>query len=146
MVRNRQQQGGQGGFTLIELMMVVAVIGILAAVAIPSYQDYVRRGYVSEGLGLASTARKGVEEYYAANGVYPANNSSAGLSDASAILGEAVSSVAISGGNVVVTYNNKVSDGATLIFVPVPSSGSIGWSCANGTLATTGYVPPNCRG
>lgn len=103
MKRNQQ------GFTLIELMIVVAIIGILAAVAIPSYQDYTKRAHVSEGLALGSHARSTVAEYYAAEGTWPTSNTLAGLAAATSIIGNAVTSVAIgaSGGEITVTYNTR---------------------------------------
>ena len=98
----------QRGFTLIELMVVVAIIGTLAAIAIPAYQNYTKRAYVAEGLNLATAAKNSIEEYYSATGQYPANNASAGLSDE--IVGTAVSSVEIAAsGRVVVTFNPPCS-------------------------------------
>ena len=81
----------QQGFTLIELMIVVAIIGILAAIAIPAYQDYTIRAQVSEGLSLASGAKAAVSEYYQDRGIMPADNLSAGLATANTIAGSSPS-------------------------------------------------------
>ena len=83
------------GFTLIELMIVVAIIAILAAIALPAYQDYVARAQVSEGYSLAGDARTGVVIYHADKGTYPADNPDAGIADPASITGRYVESVTI---------------------------------------------------
>ncbi len=137
----RQSQG----FTLIELMIVIAIIGILAALAIPAYQDYLKRSHVSEGLNLAAAAKSGVAEYYGTNGSWPSSNSQAGLAPASQISGNAVTSVAVgANGAITITYNGKVASGATLILTPTDSGGAIKWTCTGGTVDDK-YRPANCR-
>ena len=89
----------QGGFTLIELMIVVAIVGILAAIAIPQYQDYTIRARVSEGVNLASAAKTGVAEFYNTNSSFPSSNSQAGINDT--INSTYVSSVTIGASGVI---------------------------------------------
>ena len=86
----------QSGFTLIELMIVVAIIGILAAIAIPQYQNYVARAQVSEALSLASGGKVALAEYFNTNGTFPANNSDAGMAAAADISGKYVDTVTVS--------------------------------------------------
>ena len=134
----------QSGFTLIELMIVVAIIGILAAIAIPAYQDYTKRSHVSEGLNLAGAAKSALAEYYASNGVWPNNNASAGLAPAGSITGNAVVSVNVNNSTVTVTYNAKVSTGSTLILTATDNNGSIDWDCTGGDIRDA-WRPANCR-
>nr|WP_281419405.1 pilin [Thiothrix unzii] len=136
----------QQGFTLIELMIVVAIIGILAAIAMPAYQDYTKRSHVTEGLNLAASAKSGVTEFFADRGAFPTSNVEAGLATATNIGGNSVRSVAVGAAGVItITYRTNVTPGATLLLTPTNSSGSITWSCKlNGTVAQK-YRPSSCR-
>ncbi len=158
----------QKGFTLIELMIVVAIIGILAAIAIPAYQDYTIRSQVTEGLNLASAAKAAVSESFGSSGAWPATNTAAGLSAAGDIRGKYVSSVTVgAGGQITIAYGNDVNaaiTGQTLLLTPYTSpSGDISWRCGDkaitaqvtiatgaGAVGTGGnltqkYRPANCR-
>ena len=137
----------QQGFTLIELMIVVAIIGILAAVALPAYQDYTKRTHVAEGLSLASGAKTSVAEYYASQGLFPSSNGAAGLASSASISGNAVTSVAVgTSGIITVTYNSKVSSGTQIQMTPTDAGGSLTWDCAPGsTPVDNKFLPSNCR-
>ncbi len=142
----------QKGFTLIELMIVVAIIGILAAIAIPAYQDYTIRAQVSEGMSLSSGAKTAVAEFYNQRGVFPASNASAGLSDAASISGEYVSQVNVAQGGtagvVGATFatgneNANITDDILLISA-TDKGGSIAWTCKSTSLDDK-YIPASCR-
>ncbi len=142
----RTMRSVQKGFTLIELMIVVAIIGILAAVALPAYQDYTKRSHVSEGIALASGAKSSVTEFYSSMGYFPGSNESAGLADATDIKGNAVTSVEVGAeGLITITYNNKVEDTKTLLLSPISGVGSVEWKCKGGDVSVK-YRPSNCRG
>ena len=134
----------QKGFTLIELMIVVAIIGILAAIALPAYEDYTKRTHVSEGLTLAGGAKTSVTEYYSSQGNFPTNNTSAGLANNNDIKGNAVKSVTVESGKITITYNDKVTNDATLELSPISGAGGVQWICKRGTVAAK-YRPSNCR-
>lgn len=145
-VRMKKQQG----FTLIELMIVVAIIAILAAIALPAYQDYVARSQVSEAMSLASGAKTAVAEYYADRGAWPTTNAAAGLATANSISGKYVLSTAV-GANGVITstfrgagsVSAKIA-GSTFSLTPSDASGgSIAWTCGGGIAEK--YKPSSCR-
>jgi type IV pilus assembly protein PilA len=141
----------QQGFTLIELMIVVAIIGILAAIAIPAYQDYTIRAQVSEGLNLSGSAKVAVTEYFQDRGVMPPTMTAAGLpTNATDIAGNYVLSVGVgaSNGVITVTYGNSANaqiTNQTLILTPVTSNpGSVEWDCSAGTVLDK-HRPAACR-
>jgi type IV pilus assembly protein PilA len=137
----------QQGFTLIELMIVVAIIGILAAVAIPAYQDYTIRAKVTEGLSLASAGKTAVSEFFASNGSLPASNASAGLALSTSIKGNDVGSVeVVNSGEIRVTFSSATANinGSTLILTPTTVNGAVTWDCRQGDLEPK-YRPSSCR-
>ena len=138
----------QKGFTLIELMIVVAIIGILAAIALPAYQDYTARSQMSEALTLASGARTSVSEFYANNGHFPPNNASAGLAVSTEIKGKYVNKVEQVSGLITATMQpsgvSKGIEGKTLVLSAITHAGSVDWKCKKGTTDAK-YVPTSCR-
>ncbi|HEZ8103577.1 TPA: pilin [Neisseria meningitidis] len=155
----------QKGFTLIELMIVIAIVGILAAVALPAYQDYTARAQVSEAILLAEGQKSAVTEYYLNHGEWPGNNSSAGVASSSKIKGKYVKEVEVKNGVVTATMassnvNNEIK-GKKLSLWAKRQDGSVKWFCGqpverNATNADdvtadgndkidTKHLPSTCR-
>jgi type IV pilus assembly protein PilA len=133
----------QKGFTLIELMIVVAIIGILAAIAIPAYQDYTIRAQVSEGMNLAAAAKAAVAESFLNRGEAPATRTEAGMSaNDTDTSGKYVESVDVVNGTILITYGldaNAVIDGMTLGLTPYETADlSIAWKCGGADVPEDG--------
>ncbi|EMU4323447.1 pilin [Neisseria gonorrhoeae] len=130
----------QKGFTLIELMIVIAIVGILAAVALPAYQDYTARAQVSEAILLAEGQKSAVTEYYLNNGEWPENNTSAGVASASDIKGKYVESVTVANGVVTAKMKpsgvNKEIQGKRLSLWAKRENGSVKWFCGQPVTRT----------
>jgi len=135
------------GFTLIELMIVVAIIAILAAIALPAYQDYTIRSQVSEGVTLADGVKSAVWDFVSNTGRMPPTNLSAGLVGAGSITGSYVSSVNVAGGVITAQFGGKANvdiTGKTILMSPSTTAGAIQWRCKSATLASK-YMPTSCR-
>ncbi|EPI1104926.1 pilin [Neisseria gonorrhoeae] len=155
----------QKGFTLIELMIVIAIVGILAAVALPAYQDYTARAQVSEAILLAEGQKSAVTEYYLNHGEWPENNGAAGVASSSSIKGKYVKEVKVENGVVTATMNstgvNKEIQGKRLSLWAKREDGSVKWFCGqpvkrdagnddvtddkNNNGIDTKHLPSTCR-
>lgn len=142
----------QQGFTLIELMIVVAIIGILAAVALPAYQDYTTRAKVSEGLTLASSAKTAVAEHFMSKNSLPADNAAAGYTPPDNVTN--INEIGIgtdntndtTAGMIEIRYSSNagVADNQYILVSPITSAGGIAWSCTGGDVPDK-FRPANCR-
>ncbi len=134
------------GFTLIELMIVVAIVGILAAVAIPAYQDYTVRARVTEGLSLASSAKLAVEETYQSSNAFPATQSASGYTSPTATTNVASVAITDATGVITITYT-AAAKSVVLTMTPRVdvATGGLTWTCTVTGAANNKYVPQNCR-
>ena len=149
----------QSGFTVIELMIVVAIIGILAAIAIPQYQNYVARAQVSEALSLASGGKVALAEYFNTNGDFPVSNSEAGMAVEAAIKGKYVTQVTVTADNTTTPKTGVLTalfgddahsllKGRSMVLTGSGNAGSISWVCTDagtGGDAITDYLPSSCK-
>ncbi|WP_127249097.1 pilin [Neisseria meningitidis] len=131
----------QKGFTLIELMIVIAIVGILAAVALPAYQDYTARAQVSEAILLAEGQKSAVTEYYLNHGIWPSDNSAAGVASSADIKGKYVQSVEVKNGVVTATMassnvNNEIKSKKLSLWAK-RQNGSVKWFCGQPVTRTT---------
>ena len=142
-MKNRQQ-----GFTLIELVIVLAIIGILTAMAMPTYQNFAIRTQVSEGLALSAAAKSAVSEYYMDRGAWPQNNNEAGLADQHDIIGKYTEHMNINDNVIEIKFGY---DAHTQIFdqkielTGVDNAGSISWACASAGVIAPKHLPDACR-
>jgi type IV pilus assembly protein PilA len=139
----------QQGFTLIELMIVVAIIGILAAVAVPMYLDYTVRSQIAEGINVSGGAKAATTEFFQDRGVFPADNTEAGVEAAANIQGKYVSSVTVADDVITVQYGNDANAqilGETITFTAdTTTAGSVKWVCASGGVIQDKHLPAACR-
>ncbi len=133
---------------MIELMIVVSIIGILAAAASPMYIDYTIRGQIADGLSVVASAKTAVTEYYQEHGTYAADNAEAALPPPADINGSYVISVTVAGQLVSVRYGNNAHShisGETIVLTANGATGSLTWSCASGGVIQDKHLPKSCQ-
>ena len=141
---NKQQKGS----TLIELMIVVAIIGVLASMAVPAYQSYTIRAQVSEGLNLSGPLKNAVATYVIDRGAFPANNADAALLPPANYTGNYVDSISVTGDTISIVFGNDANaqiSGQVLNLVAVNNGGSVSWDCMSAGVISDTYLPSSCR-
>ena len=137
----------KNGFTLIELMIVVAIIGTLAALAIPAYQNYLVRAQISEGLNLSGPLKNGITAYHEQFGAFPTDNAEAGLPAPVSYLGNYVAAISVNDAVISILYGNDANaqiNGRSVTVTAASNAGSVSWTCAGAGIATT-LLPSSCR-
>lgn len=146
--RERNFRPNPQGFTLIELMIVVTIIGILTAAATPMYLDYTIRTQIAEGITVASGAKTAVTAYFHEHGTFPADNIEAALTPATDIQGKYVASVSVDGAVISIWYGNEANptifdEAITLTATDI--TGSVTWDCASGGAIHDKHLPTSCE-
>ena len=138
----------QQAFTLIELMTVLAIIGVLVALALPAYQKYTIRAQIAEGLGLTGPLTVAVTAYHNDHGVFPNDNTDAALEPALAYAGRYVEFITVAGNEVSIRYGNRANvtiSGREVILTATRNDGSTSWNCSGDGVISKAYLPPSCR-
>jgi type IV pilus assembly protein PilA len=140
-------KASESGFTLIELMIVVAIVGTLAALAIPAYQDYTIRAQVADGLSVAAGARTAVEEYRSEHGVWPADNAQAALAGQNTIVGTYTGRLTVTNNIIEIQFagdSHQDLQGKLVLLTASYNDGSISWTCT-GVGIDNSRLPRSCR-
>lgn len=136
------------GFTLVELMIAVALVGILASIAIAAFQRYTVRAQVSESLALSAPVQRAMADYVNTRGAFPADYAAAALPPPAGFAGSYTDSISVSGANILVQFGNRASDaisGTTLTLTATINNGSISWACSSSGSISDDYLPSACR-
>jgi type IV pilus assembly protein PilA len=138
----------QQAFTMIELMTVMAIIGVLTAFALPAYQGYSIRAQIAEGLGLTGPLTIAIASFRNDNGMYPTDNAEAALPPPGMYAGRFVESIGINGNVISILYGNNANaqiNGRFVTLSGTGTDGSVRWTCTGGGSIASSYLPPSCR-
>ena len=141
---NKDQQG----YTLIELMVVVAIVGILSVIALPAYKTYTIRAQVAEGLNVSTSVKSSVATYTINKGLFPSDNESAGLLPATNYVGKYVESVSVNNNIIEIKFGNDANNeinGKSLSLTGLQTNGAIMWDCGGSGNISSQYLPSSCR-